>query len=872
MTYISAQVTENKQNVIVWHRDEKGDRDYRIFKAPYYFYYPNEKGEYVDIHGKKLSRIDFPTYRDFKEAREEFKRNDIKLYESDIGPEFKILSQHYYNKPAGRLNVTFLDIEVDYDPKIGFSSVDNPYAPISAIALFHQWNNEFVTYVVPPSPDWTEEKIWETFEGNPEKYAYNSSMRDRMSIILCKDESQLLTYFLAEIENTDMLQGWNSSFFDLPYIYFRLLKVLGQSEANKLCFPNAKPPRIKEVEKFKRIQKSIELYGRISLDYLELFVKLEQEKRQSNSLEAISEELLPDLKKLEYEGSLADLYRNEFAFFVRYNIRDTEILKGLDEKLKYAQFSVNFSHAATGLPQNILGTIKLTELAIINYCHYELKKIVPDSKETTGHTINGAFVLTPQIGMYDWVSGLDVKSLYPSVMRSLNISPDTLVGQFVENNRAYEAFFKDAEIEMTFIYENGVTEQNTVQEWKRIFKDNQWSISVYGTAFSQKEKGVLTLILDEWFNKRIEYQNKMKQLQKELQSVQTNTEQYSKLLDEIDYYDKLQYVMKIRLNSCFGCCANEYFKFYDVRMGESITRSGREVLMHMARTIAEKLDGKYEWPSASVLYGDTDSTYMATHAENEIEALHIIAALCDVVNKSFQPFVQRAFLCVDKYSNLIFAEHEMVARKAIFVSKKYYILQMVNKNGKSIKNTKIMGHQVKKTHLPKHIKKRLIPYIEMIMDGVEWSEIGKLMVAYKDELKNMKILDIGGVMGINELEKHTDAWTFDPKCKLHGSHAAAIFYNKCLDDYNDKVSPRIFSGMKEKVYDLKKTFGRFHTIALPADIKHLPPWFEENFSGIIDRDAQVKKLVDNTMKNILNAIGKRMPTKKSLLVDELVEY
>lgn len=267
-----------------------------------------------------------------------------------------------------------------------------------------------------------------------------------------------------------------------------------------------------------------------------------------------------------------------------------------------------------------------------------------------------------------------------------------------------------------------------------------------------------------------------------------------------------------------------------------------------------------------------NSCYFSTHTDNEQDALAVAKALAKKVNESFPQFMRKAFKCTQGYDNLILAEQEMVARKAIFISKKYYILQIVNKNGKSVKTTKIMGHQVKKTALPKHIKKRLIPYIEMIMDGIEWSEIGKLLVGYKDELKSMPILDIGGFIGIKELEKYVDAHRFDPNCRLSGGSAASIFYNKCLDDYNDKETPRVSSGMKIKVYKLKKKFGRFHTIAVPADLKRLPPWFEEHFSGIIDRDAQVKKLVDMTMKNILKAIGKRMPTKKSLLVDELVEY
>jgi DNA polymerase elongation subunit (family B) len=874
MTYISAQVTENRKSVIVWERDEQGDRTYKTFNAPYYFYYPDEHGKFLDIHGNKLSRLDCDTYGEFYKAKEEFKLRGVRLYESDIGPEFKILSEHYYNKPSGRLNITFLDIEVNYDITIGHAKPSNPYAPISAIALYHQYNDTFVTYVVPPTPDWTEEKIWEEFASDPKKYAYEPSMRDRMSIIICKDEAQLLKYFLVEIENTDILSGWNSSWFDCPYIYFRLVKVLGQHAANRLSFPNAKPPRIKEVEKFNRKQLTVEFNGRISLDYLELFVKLEQEKRPSNTLEAISEELLPDMKKLEYEGSLHDLYYNNFAFFCRYNIRDTEILKGFEEKLKYAQFSVNFSHAATGLPNNVLGTIKLTELAIINYCHYELDTIVPDSKEnTSGGSYLGAFVLDPQVGLHDWVSGIDVQSLYPSTMRALNISPEAIIGQFNERNKAYEAFFGNSNTtRLTMVYENGVAESNTVEEWKETFESNKWSISGYGTVFSQTKRGFITDILTDWFFKRIEYKGKMSEFSAKLKTLEKGSIEYNQTLEDIDYYDKLQYIMKIRLNSIYGCMGNEFFKFYDVRMAESVTRSGREVLMHMVRKTSELLDGEYIWPSASALYSDTDSVYFTTHAENADEALIIAKDVCKRVNVSFKPFMQNAFMCTDGFDGLIKAEQEMVAEKAIFISKKYYILKIVNNNGKAVNKIKIMGHQVKKTTLPKHIRQRLIPYIEQIMNGAEWNDIGKGLVAYKDELMQCKILDIGAPIGINEFEKYNAEYAVDPKTRMPGHIAGAIFYNSCLEKHNDKVSPQINSGMKIKTFKLLKEFGRFKGIAVPYDTKELPAWFMEEFGHLIDKKGQVEKLVDKTMQNILTAIGKKMPTKKSLLVDELVEY
>lgn len=878
MAYISAMVTENRQSVIVWERDSNGNRDYRAFKAPYYFYYPNESGEFSDIHGKKLSKLTFNTYRDFYNSKEEFKKNQIKLYESDIGPEYKILSEHYYGKPSGKMNVTFLDIEVNYNKTIGFSSVRNPYAPISAISLYHQYNDTFVVYAVPPTPDWTEDRVWETMAADPIKHVYTPELREKVLMVLCKNEVELLHYFLVEIENSDILSGWNSTYFDMPYIYMRLLNEMGPAEAAKLSFSGARPPRLKEKEKFGKLENTVELFGRISLDYLELFIKLEQEKRASNTLEAISEELLPDMKKLEYEGPLHDLYHLNFPFFMRYNIRDTEILKGFDIKLKYIQFAVDFSHHATGLPHNILGTIKLTETAIINHCHYELNKIVPDSSgDGTGVHFPGGTVLKPQAGMHENVSGVDVKGLYPSTMRSLNISPECIVGQFVEKNRAYDAFIAETSAKLTLVYEDRVIEEKTPVEWKKIFKENKWSISGYGTVFTQQKRGFITDIITDWFNKRIEYQKELKNWRKILKELEADSlstsEAKSEAQEKIDYYDKLQYVYKIRNNSIYGCVGNEFFKFFDVRMAESVTRTGGMILMHMVRTIGKIMDGEYVYPTPSALYGDTDSCYFPTHTENADSALTVAKEVCKQVNDSFKSFMQSSFLCNEEYDGLISCEQEIIARKAIFIGKKYYILHLINKNGKPMDEIKIMGHPVKKTTLPKPIRQKLIPYIEMLMKGVEWNVIGKELVYYKDELKNTKnVWDLGAPIGTSSLGKYLDLYQHDPTTFLPGACAASIFYNQCVEKYGDLGSPLITPGTKVKVFKLKKEFGRFKTIAVPSDTRVLPNWFLQDFAHLVDREAQVYKLIDMTMANIIEAIGKRMPTKKSLLVDEVVEY
>lgn len=862
MTYISAQVSENKKNVIVWHRTETGERDFRVFRAPYYFYYPDEDGKHLNIYDKKLSKIEFNTYNEFYQAKEEFKNSGIEIYESDIGPEYKILSEHYYNKPVGKLNTTFLDIEVTKDPAIGYATINNPYAPICSVALYHKYNDRMVVYAVPPDDSWTEDKL-------PE------DLHKLSEIVLVKDERMLLKCLLAELENTDVMSGWNSDWFDIPYIYFRIKHVLGEEYLRQMGFDNSKPPRVKEVEKFKVMHKTIQVYGRVSLDYMEVFKKLEQENRPSYSLEAIADELLPDLPKLSYDGALDKLYSEDFAYFLRYNIRDTEILKGLEEKLKYAEFTVNFSHLATGLCENVLTTIRLTELAIINYCHNVLNRIVPDVKKDVmaDGKYMGALVLNPQVGMHEYASAVDIVSLYPSTMRTLNISPETIVGQFLEKYKAYEDFISNSSRPLTLLYENGFTETYTSVEWKEKFEEEGWCISGYGTVYNLTKQGFIPAILTEWFEKRKEYKKMMKDLVKKASGLDKSSVEYNELQREIDYYDKMQYVMKIRLNSIYGACGNPYFRFYDVRNAESTTRSGQAVLMHMVRSIAHMLDGEYLFPSESVIYGDTDSCYFKTHASSLPEAITIADTITKNVNAGFPKFITDSFMCHSDYNNFIKAEYEFISSRSIFVAKKLYLLHLVYKEGKETDKMKIMGLQIKKTTIPKPIRKKLAALMEQLLKGKSWIEIGKEIVEYKDKLMNMDdILKIGLPKGIKKIEEYTELFNADPTTNLPGHIAAAMFWNKCLDVYDDKDSVKITSGSKLKVFYLTKSFGRFKSIAVPTDTKKLPAWFVQHYLGLIDKSMQVNRLVDKPLKNIIKAIGQVIPTKKLLFVEELLEY
>lgn len=928
MSYISAQLTSD-DIVTVWERRDDGDRvavEYST-KEFYYFYVKDPDGTKRTMFGDKVSLVKCRSRRDMNQMRDAAIKADPKgVFESDIPPELRVLSNHYYEKTPPNLNVSFFDIEVDYDPEIGFSSVKNPYAPINALAIINQWTNTCYALVVPPpGVDVDAASLSsDVFDISPAAYDL------KVHIEVMPTERDLLYRFLQLIEDSDLLCGWNSEFFDMPYTTKRIEKVLGVKAANRLCFPGAKPPSWRDVEQFKKFSKRdsvpnpddltpvVDLHGRIHADMLILYKKYEPGERFSFSLSAIEQEVGLDLPKLEYEGTLADLYKKNLAYFVRYNIRDAEILLGFERTLGYVDLSNRMYHLSTGLFQHVPGTLKLAELAIVNYCHHVLQVAVPNIRRSDiDRAIAGAYVLFPQVGLHKNVGSIDINSLYPTAIRSINMSPETIRGQFLECGKAVIEMALRSQTELTLVFEDGGRHVTaTAEEWREYLVGCRWAVSGYGTVFDQAKPGIIPSILTEWFATRKKYQALKKEAEK---TVKTMSDEYGdcpmppdvkaefdKASANIDYYDRLQYVFKIKLNSLYGALTNLYFRFYDLRLGESTTATGRMVLKHQCRKASEVLDGEYnvEFPlyehvkdalemghgpevalygpvfngkyqAPSIVYGDTDSTYFLTHTDNIDDAVAVADAVAEKVNQSYQAFMQDQFLCTSKFDDLVKAARELVADNGIFVDKKRYILHIVDKEGKRItdpkKDLKVMGLDTKKTTIPRHVGDTLNGFVRSLLVGSTWDDVAQTIVEYKDQLRSSpNILDIGLPKGANNVEMYHRLHQGNPSTNLPGHIAAAIHYNECLKLYNDKESPAIKSGMKVKVYYLMEPNGRFKSIALPTDIKQVPGWFMEHFQ--IDYDAHILRLVDNPLENILKAIGKKTPTRQSIFVDTVFEF
>jgi len=920
MSYIDAITKKNQ--VFVWERNTPKKRTLKRYPANHYCYIKDDDGEHTSIFKDKLSKKEFQSRSEMtaflKQNADKLQRRNggHETFESDIPTELRTLSATYYNVPAPKLNVTFLDIEVDYDKKRGFSTIDDPYAPINAVALYHNWSNRMVVYAVPPDP--------ETYKGDP-KDLEEIWLKLRMDeiaplpsdsdneVILCRNEKALLHHLLWEIENSDVLSGWNSDFFDVPYIGKRLMMMDGTTQQDlldgapsalfsKLSFELANKPRWREIQRYGAPAWMLDLSGRVSLDYLDLFRKYEMAERPSYKLESISEEILPDLAKLEYEGSLADLYTNDFPWFCRYNFRDTEILKGFEEKLGYVELANQMVHLSTGLFKHVGGTLKLAELATINFCHHVLDKKVNDTHpDDSGDTIKGAFVLIPQVGMHEGIGSVDINSLYPSAIRSINISPETLIGQFAYNIDDAQAIAKGTDDKLILKFDDGEVLELTAKEWRSVLAQEKWAVSGYGTVFDQTNKGIIPAILEDWYATRKSYQKLMVE-------AKNNGE-----TDKAAYYDRLQYVYKIKLNSFYGALNNAFFRFYDLRMGESTTGTGRAILLHQCAEAVNVITGEYVMPDRvcikldkgpkkgeyipatpeqikdpdqdihygysdkyPIIYGDTDSSYFATGITDDMDkATKYADEIGELVNDSFPKYMSETFLCQPGYDQIIKTGREIVSDRGIFVDKKRYILHIINDDGFAVDKVKVMGLDTKKTTMPKPIAKKLNHFVERLLKGEDWDDITQDVVDYKQSLYDVttsNFMEIGLPKGVKKIETYTETYEDDSTCFLPGHVSAALHFNYAIKEHEDLETVAIHSGDKIKVFYLLVPNGRFKAIAIPVDIEQIPQWFLDEIIPQIDKDAHVLRLVDKPLNNIIKAVGLTTPSKQSLFTDSLFEF
>ena len=868
MSYVDALFDRERDRIHVVERIN-GQRKYTDYPAQYIFYYDDPKGKFRTIYDTPVSRF---STRNNKEFRKELAmRKGKRTWESDINPVFRCLAENYLGKDAPNLQVAFFDIETDFDPERGFSTPEDPFTKITAITVYLQWLNQLVTLALPPASLSME--------------SANEIAAKFDNTFMFEEETEMIKTFLDLIDDADVLSGWNSEGYDIPYTINRTAKILSKDDTRRFCLWQ-QMPKGREYEKFGAMRQTYDLVGRIHVDYMNLYRKYTYEERHSYSLDAIGDYELGE-RKVTYDGSLDKLYNQDFEKFIAYNRQDVALLGKLDEKLKFMDLSNVLAHENTVLIQTTMGAVALTEQAIINEAH-SLGLVVQDRKNHEGDTqAAGAYVAYPKKGMHEYIGAIDINSLYPSAIRALNMAPETIIGQlrpimtkhYIDNKmnnekasfaEAWEGLFGSLEYtavmeqqrgtEITVDWADGTEQVFTADElYRLIFQGNQaWILSANGTIFSYERKGVVPGLLERWYAERKQLQAKLKEAQE------------AKNADEIEFWDKRQLVKKINLNSLYGAILNPGCRFFDKRIGQSTTLTGRAIAKHMDSYVNECITGKYDHVGEAIIYGDTDSVYFSAWPiiKEDVEAgrmewnkeicVQLYDSISDQVNSSFPAFMEQAFHCPRELGEIIKGGRELVASRGLYITKKRYAVLIYDKEKKRLDvdgkpgKVKAMGLDLKRSDTPKVVQDFLSEILMDLLKGGNEQDILDKIVKFKEKFTERPAWEKGSPKRVNKLTYYGDMEKKMGKFNMPGHVRAAINWNNLKMMNHDNYSQKITDGQKVIVCKLKDNPLGYTSVAYPTDEAHLPEWFKDL---PFDHAAMEGTIVDGKVENLLGVLN-----------------
>jgi DNA polymerase elongation subunit (family B) len=868
LSYVDAYFDRDSDIIRVVERRD-GKRHYTEYPVKYTFYYEDQRGKYKSVYGDPLSRIVCKNTKDF---RKELAINKNKnLFESDINPIFQCLSENYLNQDAPKLNIAFFDIETDFDPERGFADPSDPFMPITSISVYLQWMETMVCLAVPPKT-LTMEQAKAELEGID-------------NVMLFEKESEMIDTFLTMIEDADILSGWNSEGYDIPYTVNRTSRVLSKDDTRRFCLWGQLPKK-REYEKYGKSAVTFDLIGRVHLDSLELYRKYTYEERHTYRLDAIGEIEVGE-NKVPYEGTLDQLYNNDFRKFIEYNIQDTALLDKLDKKLRFIDLSNELAHANTVLLQTTMGAVAVTEQAIVNEAHHRGLQVPNRPKRDDENTAAaGAYVAFPKVGLHKWIGSMDLNSLYPSVIRALNMAPETIVGQLrpeISDARVhedmnlkkksfagswegrfgteeYEAVMDQRrDIALTIDWENGQTDTLSGAEiYKLIFDSNSpWMLSSNGTIFTHEFEGVIPGLLKRWYAERKELQGMLKKAK----DAGNDT--------EIVFWDKRQLVKKINLNSLYGAILNPGCRFFDKRIGQSTTLSGRTIVKHMSAEVNKVITGEYDHVGKAVIYGDTDSVYFSAYPilEEQIKAGQIpwskdnVIALYDQVaeeaNTTFEKFMAKAFHCPKSRAEVIAAGREIVAESGLYITKKRYAALVYDTEGFRADvdgkpgKVKAMGLDLRRSDTPVFMQEFLSEILLMVLTDKPQEDVLERITQFRKEFSDRPGWEKGSPKRANKIGHYQRLEQKQGKANMPGHVRASINWNTLKRMNGDKYSQEIVDGMKVIVCKLKQNPLGYTSVAYPTDELRIPDWFKEL---PFDDAAMAETIIDNKLDNLIGVL------------------
>lgn len=584
-------------------------------------YVPTQKPSSLHtLDGTTVEPIQPGTINDCYAFIKQYKNvSNFRIY-GNTAYEYAYINEAYSSQVDYKISdlvVAYLDIEVE--SKNGYSEAKDANNEIQAITIKASIDNVFHVFAC---------QAFDKDEYN------NAHPGTTVSYHECADELELLESFLIfwETLEPDILSGWNCLVFDCVYIINRIRKIMSEDDTKRLSPWGL----IKEttINIYNKQEIVYNIVGVSILDYLRIYRKNVLEPRESYRLDYIAEVELGE-NKLDYgeHGSLAALYDNDFKRFIEYNIHDVLLVDRIDAKRKLIELQILVAYHAGVNFEDVISPVRTWDTLI---CNRLLAKniVVPQGSHTEkSEQFIGAYVMNPIPGMYEWIVSVDVKSLYPNLMRTLNLSietklePHELTPEMKSYNNYLDKNLRITDLEGKSIIDYKAVVAGMTDEFLQHFQKANVAIGVNGAFYRRDVQSFLSIMIGELFDNRVGYQKKLKAAKKEL-SICKDQDKIAELNTTISIYDLKQHSTKILLNSLYGSLGNIFFRFFDVENAEAVTTTGQFVIQFIGDGLNKYLNKLLKTNNNDkkfVIYSDsvTSERPVVVMINNQVEILSI---------------------------------------------------------------------------------------------------------------------------------------------------------------------------------------------------------------------------------------------------------